>query len=104
MIRLSISSQTKPEPFSFNNFVEFANALQQQYKLSSVAAAEEAAEIFGFVLVPATCLSWRKRNKLGETRRIKIHESFYAVRVDELTDLERNKFFKYCENLKGVYQ
>lgn len=78
--------------------------MQRQHKLSSVAAAEEAAELFGFVLVPATCLSWRKRNRLGETRRIKIHESFYAVRVDELTDLERNKFFKYCDNLKGVYK
>ncbi len=76
--------------------------MQQHYKLSSVAAAEEAAEAFGYVLVPATCLSWRKRNRLGETRRVRIHESFYAVRNDELTDLERNKFVEYCENLKGV--
>ena len=93
-----------PKVSSFSSFVEFANALQRQHKLSSVAAAEEAAELFGFILVPATCLSWRKRNKLGETRRIKIHESFYAVRADELTELERSKFFKYCDNLKGVYQ
>lgn len=102
-MRLSINTQKKPSPYSFSNFADFAKALQLHHRLSSVAAAEEAAEQLGYVLIPAVCLSWRKRNKLGEQRRIKVHDSFYAVRLDELTDLERNKFFKYCENIKGVY-
>lgn len=100
---MQISLQTMPKSSSFSTFNIFANAVQQHYKMSSVAAAEEAAEAFGYVLVPATCLSWRKRNKLGETRRVRIQESFYALRIDELTNLERKKFSEYCNNLKGVY-
>lgn len=101
---LSINSRTTPEPSSFRDFETYAKDLQLHHKFSSMELAEAAAEMFGYVLVPASCLSWRKRNSLGETRRIKINESFYAVRVEELTDLERNKFFKYCDNLKEVYR
>lgn len=89
---------------TYKTFSDYAVALQKEQRLSSLAAAEKAAENFGFILLPATCLSWRKRATLGESRRIKINESFYAVTLHELTDLERNKFFKYLDNMAVMYR
>lgn len=95
----AITTHKTMQASTYKTFDVYARDKLLEYRLDAICAIESAAADLGYILLPARCLSWRKRAQLGDARRIKIHESFYAVWQHELTDLERNNFLDYLDKL-----
>jgi hypothetical protein len=58
------------------------------------------AKMNGSILVPSSCMNWR-RKKMFAARAIIIHaKSFYVMKPSELTPKEKNSFLEYV----GVLQ
>lgn len=68
---------------------------------SGLEIAETTAKKLGFILLPATCIHWRRAASLGEQRRIKVGKNnFYMVKENELTEKERIKLVDHIAEFK----
>ncbi|RRJ54011.1 hypothetical protein EHV15_36230 [Paenibacillus oralis] len=79
------------------NKVRYTKLSQEFYFWHSVSVAEETARMFGRLLVPARCLHWERKMRLAD-RRLQIgKKSFYVAALEELTEVEKRKYFAEIE-------
>ncbi|MMZ53856.1 hypothetical protein D1872_156610 [compost metagenome] len=80
--------------------VRYTKLSQEFYFWHSVSVAEETARMFGRLLVPAACFHWERKTKIAD-RRIQIgKKSFYVLALEELTPIEKKKYFSEVESNK----
>lgn len=83
------------------NIVAYARKMQQFSYYQSLEVAETLAKRQGFILLPWSCIHWKRAKKLGNDRKIKIgRNSFFLIKIDELTDKEESKLLYYLEELQ----
>ncbi|GBK66280.1 hypothetical protein PbDSM24746_62840 [Paenibacillus macerans] len=79
------------------NKVKYTKLSQEFYFWHSVSVAEETARMFGRLLVPARCLHWERKTRLAD-RRLQIgKKSVYVAALEELTEVEKRKYFAEIE-------
>lgn len=82
------------------NVVAYAKKLQQFSFYQTLEVAEDLAKRQGFILLPWECIHWQRAQSLGAERKIKIgRNSFYLLRISELTKTERVKLENYLVEL-----
>ena len=82
--------------------VRYAQMAADFYQDQMLRLAEELAHRQGFVLVPASCLGWRKKQEIAAERQVYIgRRSFYMLRPDELTKSEKEKIMDYLAELEA---
>ncbi|MCM3593643.1 hypothetical protein M4D58_23765 [Brevibacillus borstelensis] len=81
--------------------VRYAQMAADFYHDQMLRLAEELAHRQGFLLVPASCLGWRKKQDIAGERQVSVGKrSFYMLRRDELTSKEWDKLQEYLEELE----
>lgn len=82
------------------NLVAYAKKMQVFSFYQSLEIAETMAKRQGFILLPWDCIHWERAKRFGMDRKIKIgRNSFFLMRLDELTKTEKNKLEKYLSEL-----
>lgn len=100
-----------PRPFAFlypnmirnddQSFIAFIKKLQRFTFYKSLKYFEDYGHANGFILLPATVLHWRRRSAFGAERRVKVgKKTFYFVREDELTELEKKKILEHIADVR----
>ncbi|WP_445486487.1 hypothetical protein [Niallia sp. 03133] len=83
------------------NIVAYARKMQQFSYYQSLEIAEILAKRQGFILLPWSCIHWKRAKKLGNDRKIKIgRNSFFLIKINELTKKEEIKLQCYLEEMK----
>ncbi|MBQ6448887.1 hypothetical protein KGR20_09475 [Cytobacillus oceanisediminis] len=82
------------------NIVAYARKMQQFSFYQSLQVAETLAKRQGYILLPWSCIHWKRAKTLGHDRKIKIgRKSYFLVKVDELTSKEETKLNTYLEEM-----
>jgi len=86
--------------------VKYAKLMQTWSFYQALGVAEDLAHRQGYVLLPSFCMHWQRVQKHGPDRRVKIgRNSFYLMRLKELTKTEKNKLENHIEEVKnGEYR
>lgn len=72
--------------------VRYTKLSQEYYYWHSVSVAEGTARMFGRLLIPARCLHWERKTRFAD-RRLQIgKKSFYVMAMDEMTEVEKEKY------------
>lgn len=80
--------------------VKFAKMYQEFSHYKQLKVAESMAKSFGCVLVPLECMNWKRRQKFGVDKKIKVgRNSYFIMQLNELTTLEKKKLKEYLEGL-----
>ena len=83
------------------NIVAYAKKMQQFSFYQALDVAETLAKKQGYILLPHSCIHWERAKKLGEERRVKIgRNSFFLMKIIELTKKEKEKLEAHLEDLK----
>lgn len=78
--------------------VKFAKLMNEFYFYKALEAVEEAAGKLGFILVPRTCMHWKRCRDYSEDRKVKCcGKTFFMMKVEELTMNEIDKLENYIE-------
>ncbi|MED2258277.1 hypothetical protein ABEO98_21655 [Brevibacillus parabrevis] len=81
--------------------VRYSQMAADFYQDQMLRMAEELAARQGFILVPACCLSWRKKQEIAAERQVSIGKhSYYMMRRDEMTKRAQEKLKAYIEQLQ----
>jgi len=82
------------------NLVYYAKKMQEFSFYQALGVAEDLAFKQGFILLPHACIHWQRAKNYGQDRKIKIgRNSFFLMKIDELTKSETMKLEKYIEKL-----
>ena len=85
------------------NIVAYAKQMQQFAFYQSLEIAEDMAKRQGFILLPWQCMHWQRAKEYGADRKIKIgRKSFFLMKQDELTKMEKLKLQSYLEEINNV--
>lgn len=80
--------------------VQFAKMYQEYTHFKQLQLAENMAKKFGCVLVPLDCMNWKRRQKFGLDKKVKVgRNSYFIMHPNELTRLEKKKLEEYLEEL-----
>lgn len=83
------------------NIVAYAKKMEKFAFYQALDAAESVANTQGFILLPYECIHWERAKKYGLERRVKIgRNSFYLMRLSELTKTEKSKLIDYVSEVK----
>lgn len=83
-----------------NGLVIYNKYVQQFIYYHSLEVAEQFAKMIGFILIPSSCLHWRRAKALTN-RRVKVgRKTFYAVRQEELNAKELKKIIERFDDLR----
>lgn len=78
------------------SFISYNKKIQSFIYYHSLEVAEHMAKMFDFLLLPASCIHWRRAKSLGEKRRIHVGRNvFYLVKEEELTKSEKKKLIDH---------
>lgn len=81
--------------------IRYAKLAADFYQDQLLRLAEDLAARQGFILVPASCLSWRKKQEIASERQVSIGKhSYYMMRHDEMTQSAQRKLQAYIEDLQ----
>lgn len=85
--------------------VKYAKLMQTFSFHQALGVAEDLGHRLGYVLLPSHCMHWQRIQKNGE-RRVKIgRNSFYLMRLNELTRNEKSKLINHIEEVQnGEYR
>lgn len=85
--------------------VKYAKMMQKWCFLQALAVAEDLAHRQDYILLPSHCMHWGRIQKRPD-RRVKIgRNSFYLMRLKELTKTEKYKLENHIEEVKnGEYR
>lgn len=82
------------------NIVSFAKKMQEFSFYQALEVAEEMANKQGFILVPWSCIHWKRAKTFGHDRKIKVgRKSFFLLKVNELTKNEKEKLEEYISQI-----
>lgn len=80
--------------------VKYAKILQEYHFYQMLEVAEDMAHKMGFILIPYACMHWQRKKEFAKDRKVKIgRNSFFMMKIKELTDSEKNKFMDYLDEL-----
>jgi hypothetical protein len=83
------------------NIVAYAKKMQVFAFYQSLEVAEDLARKQGFILLPWSCIHWKRAKNFGADRKIKIgRSSFFLMKLNELTKNEEIKLERYLEDLQ----
>lgn len=83
------------------NLVAYAKKMQTFAFYQALEVAESMANRQEFILLPYKCIHWERAKKFGLERRVKIgSNSFYLMRLSELTKTEKSKLIDYVSEVK----
>lgn len=89
-----ISSQQK--------FISYNKSMQTFIYYHSLEVAEHMARLMDYILLPASCIHWRRAKELGESRRVPIgRKMFYLVKENELNKNELKRLLDYAEDIRN---
>lgn len=81
---------------SKSSLISYNKRMQTFIYYHSLEVAEHMAKIMDFILLPATCIHWRRAKQLGEKRRVQVGKNvFYLVKESELTKSEKRKLLDH---------
>lgn len=81
--------------------VKYAKMMQKYSFIQAVESAERVAHLSNYILLPSKCMHWQRVKKNHE-RRLKIGKNtFYLMRLNELTRMEKQKLLYYIEDLSA---
>lgn len=87
---------------SSNGLVIYNKYVQQFIYYHSLDVAEQFAKQMGMILIPSTCIHWRRAKDLTN-RRVKVgRKSFYALREEELNVKEKKKIIDYLDEIQAA--
>lgn len=102
MLRLVNPNKLKKDPrklpYLYPNMsvYRYKDQTEEFYRLYVLHLIEKMAQMFDCVLLPSSCVHHRRRNA---DRRIMIFgRSYYITHINNLTDLEWEKYRIMCEN------
>ena len=82
------------------NLVAYAKKMQEFTYYQSLEAAETVAHNLGYILIPWTCIHWRRAAKIAADRKVKIgRKSFYMFKLEEMTKKEKESLLEYLNEL-----
>lgn len=82
------------------NIVSYAKNVQVYTLFNTLDVAENIAKRFNHILIPSKCMHWN-RIKQYQDRKIRIgRRNFYLMQPEEMTELEKEKFLMYIEDLQ----
>lgn len=82
--------------------VKYAKLMQQFSFFQALEVAEDLANRQGYILLPWTCMHWQRAKLYGRDRKVKIgRNSFFMMKLDELTKSEREKLELYIQEMKN---
>lgn len=80
--------------------VKLSKILAEYYYYRALECAEITALKCGYLLVPYSCINWRRRKELSGGRKVKVlGKSFWMLKDHELTRVERVKLDEYYSEL-----
>lgn len=78
------------------NVVAYAKQMQEFNFQQCLAVAEDIAHKQGLLLIPSSCLHWQRAKNFGYDRKVKVgRHSFYLLKLNELTKVEKIKLENY---------
>lgn len=81
--------------------IRYAKMAADFYQDQMLRLAEELASRQGFILVPASCLSWRKKQEIAAERQVSIGKySYYMLRSDEMSKSAKEKLQAYIDEIR----
>ncbi|ACJ33179.1 hypothetical protein [Anoxybacillus flavithermus] len=81
--------------------VKFAKITQKFYFFKQLEIAQDIVNRMGYILLPSVCMHWERVKQFAE-RRIKIgRNSFFMMKIEELTEKEKEKLNEYVSELRG---
>lgn len=85
------------------NVVSYAKQMQKFSFYQTLEVAETMAKRQGSILLPWSCIHWKRAKEYGSDRRVKIgRKSFFLMKMNELTKGEAAKLKDYLEELHGT--
>jgi hypothetical protein len=84
------------------NVVAYAKRMQEFAFYQALEVAEDIAHKQGYILLPWSCIHWKRAKNFGADRKVKIgRNSYFLMKPSELTESEKTKLELYIyENLK----
>lgn len=74
--------------------IRFKELVEDYHRSVTIRTVEQVAEMFGAILVPASCVHHKRRRP---DRRVMIYgRTYYVFERDEMTDLEWAKYRELC--------
>lgn len=86
---------------SEQNFISYNKKLQKFLYNHSLDVAEQAARIFGYILLPSSCMHWRRTKEIQHRRIYVGRRTFYFVKYEELNKNEQKKLMQHIEEIRG---
>ena len=87
---------------SANGLVIYNKYVQNFIYYHSLDVAEQLAKNLGFILIPSSCIHWRRAKELSHRRAIVGRKTFYAMHESELNENEKKKLMDHLDELKDV--
>jgi hypothetical protein len=86
-------------PFYFKSMpvVAYSKLSSKYYFWKLVKLIEQAARMYGNVLVPATCFHWQRKEALKEYRLIIFKKGFYQLSINDLTRKEKENYLRLIQ-------
>lgn len=87
------------------NITSYSKQMQRFSFYQALEVAETMAHRQGFLLLPYSCMNWKRACKFGQDRRLKIgRKSFILMKPEELNKNEKSKleYFLYDELNKDI--
>lgn len=82
------------------NLVYYAKKMQEFTFYQALETAEDMAAKLGYILLPFSCIHWKRAKNFGIDRKVKIGKhSFFLLKPNELTEIEKRKLERYLEEL-----
>lgn len=83
--------------------VKFAKLMNEFYFYKALEAVEEAADKMGFILVPRSCMHWKRCRDYSVKRKVKVcGKTFFMMKINEITENEIKNLEGYIdENVKN---
>lgn len=86
---------------SKQKFIAYNKKMQTFIFYHSLDVAEHMAKLMDYILLPSTCIHWRRAKALGDKRRVTIGRNiFYLVKYQELNKNEINKLLNYADEIQ----
>jgi|SRR5690625_343656 len=82
------------------NIVAYAKSVQAFSFYQTLEVAEDLAKRQGYILLPWSCIHWERAKRFGEERKVKVgRNTFFMMRIDELTKGEKKKLLDYIKSI-----
>lgn len=90
-------------PYHFPSFplVKYCKLSAEYHFWKAVRMLEQAAQQNGKILVPTSCLHWKRKKQLQANLILVYGRSFYQLAPDELTEAEKSKYAEVVAKIEG---